>query len=158
MPNYGVEFTLRAAAHLDAESVEKLRELLAERLDCITANLGLWPENVTEVHDAFLAEVSFDIDSKPEIFEIDGEEVTTCPDCGAVEGTPEWGTVGDGFDGYCPSCADKRDAEPGCIHKSCDHCELDIEGMAPYPDGEWRDRGNNTHCPDGRWHTPQKEV
>lgn len=37
------------------------------------------------------------------------EDVEVCPDCGAVEGSPEWGTVGDGFDGYCPSCADKRD-------------------------------------------------
>jgi hypothetical protein len=37
------------------------------------------------------------------------KEADACPDCGAVEGTPEWGTVGDGFDGYCPSCADKRE-------------------------------------------------
>jgi len=37
-------------------------------------------------------------------------EQITCPDCGAVEGTEEWGTVGDGFDGYCPSCADLREA------------------------------------------------
>jgi predicted metal-dependent peptidase len=33
-----------------------------------------------------------------------------CRECGAVPGTPEYGTVGDGFDGLCPSCADK--AEP----------------------------------------------
>jgi hypothetical protein len=38
-------------------------------------------------------------------------EETTCPGCGVVEGTREYGTVGDGFDGYCPSCADKREAE-----------------------------------------------
>lgn len=35
----------------------------------------------------------------------------SCAECGAVEGTPEWGTVGDGFDGYCPSCADKREEQ-----------------------------------------------
>ena len=32
-----------------------------------------------------------------------------CPECRAVEGTDDWGTVGDGYDGYCPSCADKRE-------------------------------------------------
>jgi len=30
---------------------------------------------------------------------------------------------------------------------SCRHCGLDIEGFSPYRKGEWRDRGNNTHCP-----------
>jgi hypothetical protein len=34
-----------------------------------------------------------------------------CLGCGAIEGTEEYGTVGDGFDGYCPSCADKREAD-----------------------------------------------
>ena len=43
------------------------------------------------------------------------DDVTVCPGCGAVEGTAEWGTVGDGFDGYCPSCADQRD------HREEDH-------------------------------------
>jgi hypothetical protein len=38
-------------------------------------------------------------------------EDATCPGCDAVEGTPEWGTVGDGFDGYCPSCADEREED-----------------------------------------------
>lgn len=36
-------------------------------------------------------------------------EDVTCPGCGAIEGTEDYGTVGDGFDGYCPSCADKRE-------------------------------------------------
>ena len=31
----------------------------------------------------------------------------------------------------------------------CANCDLDIEGFAPYTAGEWRDRGNNTHCPSG---------
>ncbi len=35
-------------------------------------------------------------------------EICTNPDCKAIEGTAKWGTVGDGGDGYCPSCADKR--------------------------------------------------
>lgn len=34
----------------------------------------------------------------------------TCWKCGAVPGTSAYGTVGDGFDGLCPSCADKEEA------------------------------------------------
>lgn len=30
---------------------------------------------------------------------------------------------------------------------SCRYCEQDIENHSPYRAGEWRDRGNNTHCP-----------
>lgn len=39
---------------------------------------------------------------------------------------------------------------------SCRHCGQDIEGFKPYRKGEWRDRGNNTHCPDdsGKIHAP----
>lgn len=32
---------------------------------------------------------------------------------------------------------------------ACRHCDLDIEGFAPYRKGEWRDRGNNRTCPHG---------
>jgi hypothetical protein len=34
-----------------------------------------------------------------------------CRTCGAVPGTPDYGTVGDGYDGLCPSCADKEQAK-----------------------------------------------
>jgi hypothetical protein len=34
-----------------------------------------------------------------------------CTQCGAVPGTEEYGTVGDGFDGLCPSCADAVEPE-----------------------------------------------
>ena len=33
------------------------------------------------------------------------------------------------------------------IHTACKHCDQDIEGIAPFNYGEWRDRGNNRHCP-----------
>lgn len=33
------------------------------------------------------------------------------------------------------------------IHTACRHCGQDIEGIAPYPVGDWRDRGNNWTCP-----------
>lgn len=48
---------------------------------------------------------------------------------------------------------------PQCRRTSCRHCEHDIEGFFPYRRGEWRDRGNNTHCPDnsGRIHAPYIE-
>src|SRR5215472_4379030 len=35
--------------------------------------------------------------------ELEAADAEVCPGCGAVEGTEAWGTVGDGFDGYCPS-------------------------------------------------------
>ncbi len=43
-------------------------------------------------------------------------------------------------------------------HKTCRMCGQDIEGFAPYRKGEWRDRGNNTTCPDdsGNKHAPYK--
>jgi hypothetical protein len=46
--------------------------------------------------------------------------------------------------------------EPAVVHTTCRYCELDIEGFAPFSEGEWRDRGNNTHCPnfDSKWHEP----
>lgn len=39
---------------------------------------------------------------------------------------------------------------------TCRYCEQDIEGFKPFPEGEWRDRGNNTHCPNdsGKLHAP----
>lgn len=47
-----------------------------------------------------------------------------------------------------------------CRHMACRHCDLDIEGFAPYKRGEWRDRGNNTTCPhgpnEGKKHAPYK--
>lgn len=37
---------------------------------------------------------------------------------------------------------------------ACRLCGQDIEGISPFPKGEWRDRGNNTHCNDGQVHAP----
>jgi hypothetical protein len=44
----------------------------------------------------------------------------------------------------------KKRSFGGARHTSCRHCGDDIEGIAPYRRGEWRDRGNNTTCNDGR--------
>jgi hypothetical protein len=38
-------------------------------------------------------------------------EVEECSKCKCVEGSKAWGTVGDGADGKCPSCADKMEHE-----------------------------------------------
>lgn len=45
---------------------------------------------------------------------------------------------------------------------SCRHCGQDIENISPFRRGEWRDRGNNTHCPTpegdaGQLHAPYIE-
>lgn len=47
------------------------------------------------------------------------------------------------------------------IQTSCRYCRQDIENFAPYRKGEWRDRGNNTHCPTpsgdaGQLHAPYR--
>jgi hypothetical protein len=50
---------------------------------------------------------------------------------------------------------------PGEVRQtSCEHCGQDIENTAPFPDGQWRDRGSNTHCPNpagdaGQVHAPE---
>lgn len=38
-------------------------------------------------------------------------EVEECSECNCVEGTKAWGTVGDGGDGKCSSCADQMEGE-----------------------------------------------
>ncbi len=48
-----------------------------------------------------------------------------------------------------------------CRQTACVHCGQDIEGLSPFPAGEWRDRGNNTTCPTpegdaGQHHEPVK--
>jgi hypothetical protein len=60
---------------------------------------------------------------------------------------------------------EEKEEEPEMArHTTCRHCGQDIEGIrpapgAPYPAGEWRDRGNNTTCPNdagdaGQVHEP----
>lgn len=41
-------------------------------------------------------------------------------------------------------------ATVGVRQTACRFCGLDIEGFAPYRKGEWRDRGNNATCADGK--------
>ncbi len=55
---------------------------------------------------------------------------------------------------------EEEDEEPEVLHCVCEHCNLDIEGFAPYPDGGWRDRGNNAECPDrdGVSHSPVRTL
>lgn len=45
---------------------------------------------------------------------------------------------------------------PGAIHTVCSNCDLEIEGLSPFPANEWRDRGNNTHCRTGGLHVPDR--
>jgi hypothetical protein len=47
---------------------------------------------------------------------------------------------------------------PEVRHASCENCGQDIEGYLPYHWGsDWRDRGNNSHCADGKKHKPTPE-
>lgn len=38
---------------------------------------------------------------------VDNETAGICSECGDFPGSETYGTVGDGYDGLCPSCADK---------------------------------------------------
>lgn len=40
---------------------------------------------------------------------VSDDEADICPECGDFPGSDTYGTVGDGFDGLCPSCADKAE-------------------------------------------------
>jgi hypothetical protein len=40
---------------------------------------------------------------------VSNDAIEACDRCGAVPGTARYGTVGDGFGGLCPSCADKAE-------------------------------------------------
>lgn len=105
MTDYAFDLKLDVALRVKADTFEDAVRLLKEKLDCAEANFGSWPNG-----DPIVAEATLNGSViKNMLFEVDGEEPTVCPECGALEGDPEWGTVGDGFDGYCPSCADKRD-------------------------------------------------
>lgn len=42
---------------------------------------------------------------------VSNDDVEACEECGAIPGTSDYGTVGDGFDGLCPSCADKAEED-----------------------------------------------
>jgi hypothetical protein len=41
---------------------------------------------------------------------------------------------------------------------SCRNCGQDIENFSPYRAGEWRDRGNNTTCPNAAGDAGQKHA
>lgn len=55
----------------------------------------------------------------------------------------------------------KKRVYTACRHTACRYCGQDIEGHAPYRRGEWRDRGNNSTCPNGpnkdKKHAPVKD-
>lgn len=42
---------------------------------------------------------------------VSNDEADICTECGDHPGSETYGTVGDGYDGLCPSCADKAEAD-----------------------------------------------
>lgn len=42
---------------------------------------------------------------------VSNSAVDACEECGAIPGTSEYGTEGDGYNGLCPSCADEAEAD-----------------------------------------------
>ncbi len=57
---------------------------------------------------------------------------------------------------------EEEEESVSCRQTACSHCGQDIEGISPFQSGEWRDRGNSTHCPTpegdaGQQHEPVNE-
>ena len=105
MPTYFVSWEIDIDANSPREAAKRALEI--QRNPQSTATQFYIQEHDTDER------VSIDFLEEQEALTgwMDGEETEVCPGCGAIEGLPEWGTVGDGFDGYCPSCADRREAK-----------------------------------------------
>lgn len=105
MKTYSFDIQMFAVAHVKAASHREAVKLLDEALDCIELDYRRDHENgVIELTEASMSD-------DPELYAVDHDDAFVCPGCGAVEGEPEWGTVGDGAFGYCPACADKEESE-----------------------------------------------
>lgn len=103
MKTYSFDVKLQAVAQVQAASHKEAAKLLEDNMDSIELEYrALYDTGAIELTEASLC-------ADPELYAVDHEEIVICPECGAVEGEPEWGTVGDGHDGYCPNCADKRE-------------------------------------------------
>lgn len=107
MHEYLIDVTLNVSLRAKGRNWAEVKAQLDTLLDCADANFGAFANGAPILGEASL---SHPIDFS-NVAEVDGDDPCQCPDCGAIEGEPEWGTVGDGFDGYCGSCADKREAD-----------------------------------------------
>lgn len=106
MKEYAFDLRLKVSLRVKAKTLADAIKMLKAELDCAESNFGAWPNGDPIVGEVSLAAVP----TAHDLYEIDHDcDVCVCPKCAAVEGEPEWGTVGDGFDGYCPSCADARE-------------------------------------------------
>lgn len=131
---YAFDLKLDVSLRVRASSYEQAVKKLRRKLDCANANFGAWDNG-----DPILAEASLNYDPpKDALYEFDGDPAEVCPGCGAIEGEPEWGTVGDGFEGYCGNCADKREEHGAELAAKAKGWRLD-------PDGAFR---NEAECLD----------
>lgn len=103
MLEFAFDLKLDVAVRIEAETFEDAVKFLKDNLDCAWAEFKQREGDEPTVYgEATLnGEVTKDMLFEPEV----------CPECEAIEDTSEWGTVGDGYDGYCPNCADKRERE-----------------------------------------------
>jgi hypothetical protein len=119
---YAFDVMLLAVARVKAPDLEAARDALVNICEVDLTGVDVSPNrpNPTRAIEIRLTEASIDTlaeldEIKP--FQVDGEDVDEdqepCRKCGAYPGTSEYGTLGDGFDGLCPSCADKAEAARG---------------------------------------------
>lgn len=100
---FAFDLKLNVALRVTAKGFDDAVKKLKEKLDCADANFGAWDNGNPILGEATLNGPV----TKDTLFEIDGDVPEVCPKCEAIEGSEAWGTVGDGYNGYCPSCADK---------------------------------------------------
>lgn len=107
MHEWTFDLTLDVAISVKAATFEEAAKLIKDKLDCAWARFGEteFDPSPLEGEATLNEEITTDM-----LGMVDGCDTTVCPECGAIEGTEEWGTVGDGYDGYCPNCADEREA------------------------------------------------
>lgn len=86
----------------------------------------------------------------------------------AVDASDQWRIIGAQVNQHHTTCdhceriiVDGRPRPhdiPTVRQTACRLCGLDVENITPFRADDWRDRGNNTHCPDGRLHEPMRDT
>lgn len=68
MTSFSFDIVLQASLTVQASSEDEARKILFDSLDCVTANLGSWPDG-----KPIIAEVS--MDGSGCLYEVDGQSV-----------------------------------------------------------------------------------
>ncbi len=106
---FAFDMTLQCALRVKASSIEEARRIIRASINCVEANLGIWPSG-----SPILAEVS--VNGAMDVFEVDGEPVVDededdshPPRCSNATGH-EWPNVEESERSLCVHCGADGDA------------------------------------------------